>query len=237
MSKERQASDKVPPRRLTDGGWYWIDRNIVQNYARAIGATGVAVYNVLASMADSNQECYPSQQRIGDLLGYSRATVNKVLKVLERRGLIAVSKRNAHGCTYQLSKVRCKTGETEMSTRGNQDVPPVDTNDNQLIRINNDIIVRVKKEEFEVAVTGRGSEFLPETREELLAHDLAAALNEPENLSWYLYLAKRHPESLLRQILSETKEIPKSEIRKNPPALFNYLLKKRIRKPYYDPSH
>ena len=52
-------------------------------------------------------------------------------------------------------KARCKAGETEMSTRGNQDVPPVDTNDNQLIRINNDIIVRVKKEEFEVAVLGK----------------------------------------------------------------------------------
>ena len=78
-----------------DGGWYWIDRDILQNCARVIGAIGLAVYNVLASMADSNQECYPSQQRIGDLLGYSRATVNKALKVLEGQGLITVSRRSA----------------------------------------------------------------------------------------------------------------------------------------------
>ena len=219
MSAVRQINTKAPARHLTGGGWFWVDRNIIRDHARAVGAIGIAVYNVLASMADSNQECYPSQKRVADLLGYSRATINKTLKVLERRGLIAVSKRSAHGCTYQLLEVRCKAGETEMSTRGNQDVPPVDTNDNQLTRLNNDTIVRVKKDDI-LSDFDEDQEFVPTTREELLAHDLATALNEPENLSWYLYLAKRYPENLLRQTLGKVKEVPKSKVQKSLPALF-----------------
>ena len=46
---------------------------------------GIAVYNVLASMANRNQECFPSQQYIADCLGCSRATINKTLKALAGR--------------------------------------------------------------------------------------------------------------------------------------------------------
>jgi DNA-binding MarR family transcriptional regulator len=226
---------KTGARKLPKGEWYWINRTVIQ-HAPVIGVMGIAVYNVLASMANRNQECFPSQQYIADCLGYSRATINKALKALAGQGFIATVKRGPwRCCTYRLLEPRCKARETEMSNRGNRDVPPVDTNKNQLTRINNDLIVRVKKEEFHVAVTG--NDFIPETREELLAYDLAVALNEPENLSWYLSLAERYPESLLRQTLSEVRRVPESAIRKNHPALFNHVLKKHVEKTHYDSGH
>ena len=131
-------------RELKGGKWYWIHRAVIQDHAADIGAMGIAVYNVLASMADSNQECFPSQQYIADCLGYSRATINKAIKVLARHGLIGVEKRSPGHCVYRLLRVRCRAEETEMSNRGNRDVPPVDTNKNQLTRTNNNI-VGVKK--------------------------------------------------------------------------------------------
>jgi len=131
-------------RELKGGERYWIPKAVIQNHASDIGVMGIAVYNVLSSMVGSNQECFPSQQYIADCLGYSRATINKAIKVLVRHGLIRVEKRNLRHCVYHFLNVRCQAGETEMSTRGNRDVPPVDTNKNQLTRINNNT-VRLKK--------------------------------------------------------------------------------------------
>ena len=225
---------KTGARELPRGEWYWINRTLIQ-HAASTGVMGIAVYNVLASMANRNQECFPSQQYIADCLGYSRPTINKAVKMLAARGLIAIVKRSPCHCVYRLLDLRCKASETVMSTRGNRGVRPVDTNKNRLTRINNDLIVCVKKEEFKLAVIGKG--FIPETREELLAYDLAAALNERENVSWYLSLAKRYPESLLRQTLSEVRQIPESKIRKNRPALFNHVLKKHVEKTNHDPGY
>jgi hypothetical protein len=65
-----------------------------------------------------------------------------------------------------------------------------------------------------------------ESREELLALDLAQALNDRKNLKFYLSLARKYPESFLRQILGEVREIPLRKMRKGRAALFNYLVKK-----------
>jgi biotin operon repressor len=231
----KNVTEKKDARRLSRGDWYWIDRTVMQ-HASVIGVMGIAVYNVLASMANRNQECFPSQQYIADRLGYSRATVNKALKVLASQGFITTVRGGPwRRCTYRLLEARCKASETDMSTTGNSNVRPVDTNKNQLTRMNNDLIVRVKKEEFELQVTGKG--FIPGTREELLARDLADALNEPGNIAWYLSLAKRYPESLLRQTLSEVRQVPESAIRKNRPALFNHVLKKHVQETRYDPRN
>ena len=90
-------------------------------------------------MADSGQLCFPSQKYMAESLGYSRATVNKTIKRLEKAGLIKIEKRDRYHCRYSLLKVRCKAGETQMSTGGNSDVKYFDTNDNDITRIKNDI--------------------------------------------------------------------------------------------------
>src|SRR5450759_3281123 len=128
------------PRTMDCGQWYWVSKAVIQRYAVSIGPIGIAVYNVLASMADKQQECFPSQKYIADRLGYSRATINKALKVLKDYGLIAVKKRNRYHLSYRLIEPTCKPLETEMSTGRKQDVMPGNTNNNQTIRINNHIV-------------------------------------------------------------------------------------------------
>jgi len=219
------SKNSIEIRDLRNGEWYWIHRAVVQDYASQIGAVGVAVYNLLASMADSGQLCFPSQKYMARCLGYSRATVNKTIKRLEKAGLIKIEKRDRYHCRYSLLKVRCKPGETQMSTRGNSDVKYFDTNDNQITRINNDID-RVKKNK-----SGFGSlrGFKPKTREELLALDLARGLNDLQGLSLYLSYAKRYPETVLRKALAEVRRIPAHKIKKSRGALFNHIIQKYAR--------
>lgn len=122
--------------------------------------------------------------------------------------------------------LRCKAGETEVSRRGNSDVHPVYTNDKQLMKINNDKTV-VKKCKNEVCLVSQNG---PNTREELLGYDLSADLDDRRNLPWYISLANQYPEGLLRQILSESKQVPGTKIRKNRAALFNHLLRTHLEK-------
>jgi biotin operon repressor len=109
------SNNQIEIRDLRNGEWYWIHRAVIQVYASKIGAPGVMVYNLLASMADSGQTSFPSQKYMAACLGYSRTTVNKTIKRLEKAGLIKVEKRDRYHCRYSLLKVRCKAGETQMS--------------------------------------------------------------------------------------------------------------------------
>jgi len=190
-----------------------------------VGATGIIVYSFLASLADSQQTCYPSQKYIADKLGYSRATVNKAIKRLEDNKLIRVERRSRYYCIYSLLKIRCKVGETQMSTAGNSGVKYFDTNNNErTINIKNIVMDNINsKTEYPKA-------FKPESREELLASDLAEGLNDQKNLPLYIYYAKKYPESFLRRILGVVKEIPDDKIKKSRGALFSYLIKKHAEK-------
>jgi biotin operon repressor len=213
-----QAQNEI--REMRDGAWYWIHKALIREYLPKIKATGLAVYSLLASLADRNQTCYPSQKYLSQISGYSRATINRALKLLEKEGLIAIHKRGRKYCSYQLLRLpRCKEAETQMLTGRNSDVKFFDTNKNILTRNinNNDIAVM----NFLNSKASKG-----ESREELLALDLAQALNDRKNLKLYLSLARKYPESFLRQILGEVREIPLGRMRKGRAALFNYLVKK-----------
>jgi DNA-binding MarR family transcriptional regulator len=202
-------------RDLRNGDWYWIHKAVIQEYEQKVGAVGIVVYSFLASLADSDQRCFPSQRYIAESLGYSRSYINEVLKVLERNGLIRIE-RKGHHRVYYLLKVRCQLKRTQMSTIPNLNVNYTDTNDNKLTRnINNNDTVDKNFEGFK-----------PETREELLALDIANALNDQRSLPLYLSYAKRHPEPLLRRLLGEVEEIPPEKIKKSKAALFNHLIKR-----------
>jgi len=209
--------EKIEIRDLRNGDWCWIHKAVIQEYAQKIGAIGIGVYSFLASMADSKQQCFPSQKYIARALGYSKATICKKIKLLERSGLIKVERRSRYHRVYHLLKVRCKPRETQMSTYGNSEFLQGNYNNNKLTKyINNIDISNFKK-------------FKPKTREELLALDLAKALNDRKGLSLYLSYSKKYPESFLRKVLGGVKEIPDRKIKKSRGALFNYLIQKYVK--------
>ena len=209
--------EKIEIRDLRNGDWYWVHKAVIREYALKVGAIGIVVYNFLASLANGRQQCFPSQKYMAEALGYSRATIGKKIKLLERSGLIRVEKRSRYHRVYHLLKVRCKPRETQMSTYGNSEFPLVDTNNNKLTRIINNIDISNFKK------------FKPKTREELLALDLAKALKDRNGFPLYLSYSKKYSESLLRKALGEVKEIPDQKIKKSRGALFNYLIQKYVK--------
>ena len=79
--------------------------------------------------------------------------------------------------------------------------------------------------------------FKPRNKQELLALDLAKALNDLKALPLYLSYCKKYPDHLLRKVLGEVMEIPHSKIKKTRGALFNYLIQKYDKKDSKDSSN
>jgi len=225
--------DRQALRDIRDGNWYWIHRAVLRLYGRKLGPAGIAVYNVLASFANSQTQCaFPTQKAMADMLGLSERTVARKVRLLRDLGLIATEKRRGASLYWLLKVPGDQTGDSCEPDAGTSP-EPTDGKGNQddKVKINNN-----KKSGADVK--GEASNgFVPKTREELLALDLAGALNDRRHLSVYLSYAKRYPESLLRGVLGEVEEMPPGSIKKGRAALFHYLLKKRVEKTTDHPGH
>jgi DNA-binding transcriptional MocR family regulator len=207
---------------MKPGEWYWVDKAVVQKYARKVGFLAITAYHFLASMADESQNCYPSQKYVAEKLGCSRGAVSKAIKKLVDNRLIETGKRMRTSRMYHLLDLRMLPAETEMFTVGNQDVAQGNTNNNKEQNIDNNTFVSVKKSYTPIKLPYDGTN--PESREELLANDLSEALDDQSHYALYLSYAKEYPEPFLRRVLAETRMTPDKKIRKSRAALFNYLL-------------
>jgi DNA-binding MarR family transcriptional regulator len=124
-------------RDLRNGGWYWINRHIINQYGKILRASGLAVYNVLASYANSNtQTCFPTQKSIAGHLGLSVRTVNRKIRLLKDFKLIKVKKKGDR-CFYSLLKVDTPKGKRLYDKRDTRDRTLGKSNNNKLIKINN----------------------------------------------------------------------------------------------------
>ena len=107
-----------------------MEKAVIRKYAPKVGALGIAVYNYLASLANTDQYCYPSQARIGEVLGYSRTTINRAIKRLEEHGLILVDKSGRYQQVYRLLRVCCRPDAHEVSAESTLGVKQAHTNNN-----------------------------------------------------------------------------------------------------------
>jgi biotin operon repressor len=95
--------------------FFTIDNELIRNFGEVIGAYGIALYAVLASMADNEtQECKPKQSTIARLCGLGRTKVNEVLQELKNQGLIDIEESyNSMGfrirSVYTLLDIKGKT--------------------------------------------------------------------------------------------------------------------------------
>jgi len=130
-----------------NGDWLWIHKCVVECWAKIINPQGVTLYCLLAN-SDFNQEhpgvVYPSQKKMAEILGWSRQTVNKWVKVLEKNQLITIERRNRYYLIYILNKVKCPNSKdgihrdvkrtlhlNRMSNFGNQMLNPVNSDAKQ----------------------------------------------------------------------------------------------------------
>lgn len=229
MAGERE----LKARSLKDKNWYWVDKTIIRHFVPTIGMAGLVVYDFLASMANSDQVCYPSHQYVAKALGCSRSTVCRAIKRLEENGLIEIlPKQHRQTHAYRLLRVSRCTGATGMRRGCNCHVAQVHTNDTNVTRLINDTAAVSAN----VAAEGNSPHMrvIPNTATELLALDLAEALDDIKSLSAYVAYARRYPEALLRRALDEAKAVPAEKIRRSRAALFNHLIKAYEKKRRYN---
>ena len=219
MPDERDTTYK---RIMEHGEWYWVDKAVIRKYSGNIGFLALAAYHLLASMADESQTCYPSQKYVADTLGCSRRSVARAVKRLVENQLITLWKTPGKRSGYRLIPVRMGTRDTDPRHGRPKGETNGSTNNNTEQEEKNNKVVCDSKchDTIKESETGAGNE----PRQELLAHDLAEALNDQNHYTIYLSYAKQYSESFLRRVLAETKMTPDRKIRKSRSALFNYLV-------------
>ena len=130
-------NEKNEIRRLKNGGWFWINKKVLQLFSRSLKASGLAVYNALASYANfKNQTCFPTQKSIAGHLGLSIRTVNRKIRLLKDFKLIKFKKIRGR-CFYALLRIDTPKGKRLYDKRDTKDRTPGKSNNNKLIRINN----------------------------------------------------------------------------------------------------
>jgi len=213
-------------RSLNENGWYWSNKRIISEYARRIRPSGLAVYDILCYFANSkSQTCYPTKKAIADLLGISRKTVCRKIKLLTEIGLVKreISKGRR---IYSLLEPRGTNGTPGGDKRDTTGGTSGITNKNNITRINNNI---VSEEKINLLTERFSRGFKPDTREKLLAIDLAQGLRDVQSVDLYFHYAQTLSESLLRKTLSEVKDLPDKQIRKSRAALFNHIIQKYVK--------
>ena len=84
-----RVRDRRAPRR------FYLDNLLIRGgWAKEIGIMSLSVYSTLAMHADADdQDAWPSQQTVADLLGVCRQSVNKAIGILQEWKLIEVEYR------------------------------------------------------------------------------------------------------------------------------------------------
>lgn len=216
--------DTPDTRSIRDGDWYWVNKALIRDHAKDIGALGIAVYNCLAFFVDRDQTCYPTQEKIGRMLGFSRVSVCKAVALLERRGLITVDKFGRYGkCTYRLRPIRCKANRAGVLSTGTPGVNHRNATNIYPSRLNNNTAPAEPFVHRKTVDHAQG--FQPTISNEPLALELADCLDDRQNLGLYLSCVRRCPESLLRGVIRDIQQIQTGDIHKDRIALFNRLIR------------
>ena len=73
-------------------GWFWLDNEYLNGYARYFGAVGTAIYISLCRHVGEEQTCFPSQKTIAEELNIGERTIRKYIKLFEKYKIISVTR-------------------------------------------------------------------------------------------------------------------------------------------------
>jgi hypothetical protein len=112
-------------------GYFTVDNTMIDRYARQIEPTGVAVYCLLARLADEGGLCFPSLTYICETLGLARATAIKYLGKLETYGLVEMNNRETGTGKIQTNAYRLLA---VAPARTSSDFEPVTSSPNEPVQ-------------------------------------------------------------------------------------------------------
>jgi hypothetical protein len=87
-------------------GWFWLDNDYLNGYAKFFGATGTAIYVSLCRHADmETQKCFPAQKTIAEELGLGERTVRDYLRLFRKYHLISIKEEKDPRSKKRLNNV------------------------------------------------------------------------------------------------------------------------------------
>ena len=183
-------------------------------------------------------------------MGIKRDTIIRWLNTLRKHQYIT-TRSSGRGLFIQIREWKTLTSDVADTTPQNQQIPDFCSAGNAIAEVafnRQNEPNSNKKPEFPLSpidtinkyilnndIDGKNSLDFPlkdsnQSKLMEVAMDIAAALEDQENLALYISYCQRYPLSLLRTVLGEVKEIPPEKIKKSRGALFNYLVQKYAKK-------
>ncbi len=171
---------------------------------------------------------------ISQEMGVKKKTIIKWMNKL-KHGQYIQTHRESHAQVIHIKDWKhfceCPNQGTHSAVSTTNRVDSEQKNDDDVNNVNNIYLNNVKyvndnhlKSKF-MDYSFKRRKFIPQTKEELLALDIAQGLDDLKSLKAYISLCNRCPEPILRRIFEEVKEIPSKKIKRSRGALFTYLIK------------
>jgi predicted transcriptional regulator len=79
-------------RREKEGGWYWIENDLMDIYGEYLGHIAIGIYNSLKRHENKEEIAFPSQALIAKEINASRKAINEHIRILEKYRLIVKKK-------------------------------------------------------------------------------------------------------------------------------------------------
>jgi len=114
----KQQLFKVRDRR--NKGWFFMDNEYLNGYARIFGPVGTAIYVSLCRHADNNQQCFPSMELMAEEIGASRNTISKYIKLFEAKHLISIEREINPANQRRMNNVYTLLDKTEWDVHAQQ---------------------------------------------------------------------------------------------------------------------
>jgi len=85
--------ENIEIRDKRDGGWFWMDNEYLNGYAKFLTPSATTVYISLCRHSNNDtQQCFPSMRLIAEELGIATRTVVRATKELENWGIITIDR-------------------------------------------------------------------------------------------------------------------------------------------------
>ena len=72
-------------------GWFWIENELIDRTDLSFEVK--SMYMILARFADNEGKCFPSIEKLAEIIGKDKRTVIRYIKKLEEKGLIEKRRR------------------------------------------------------------------------------------------------------------------------------------------------
>lgn len=84
-------------------GWFWVENELIDRTDLSFEVK--SMYMILARFADAEGKCFPSVEKLAEIIGKDKRTVIRYMKKLEEKGLIEKKRRFNQTNIYYLKNV------------------------------------------------------------------------------------------------------------------------------------